>query len=79
MRHFIATLRTAVAAQRAEVNRLQGLLDEQTQAWTATRQRAKTLEALLAKRQAKARAAERAREQAELDDWLLNQAARRAA
>lgn len=79
MRHFIATLRTAMAAQRVEVNRLQSTLDEQTKAWTATRQRAKTLEALLAKRQAKARAAERAREQAELDDWLLNQAARRAA
>lgn len=79
MRGFISTLMMAVGAQRTEVNRLQSTLDEQTKAWTATRQRAKTLEALLAKRQAKARAAARAREQAELDDWLLNQAARRAA
>ena len=79
MRGFISTLMMAVGSQRTEVNRLQALLDEQTKAWTATRQRAKALEALLVKRQAKARAAERQREQAELDDWLLNQAARRAA
>nr|WP_288121096.1 flagellar FliJ family protein [Thiomonas sp.] len=79
MRNFITTLRTAVAAQRVEVNRLQGLLDEQTRAWTTTRQRTKALESLLAKRRSKALATQRLREQAELDDWLVHQASRRAA
>lgn len=79
MHHFTATLKAAIAAQRTEVNRLQGLLDEQTKAWTATRQRTKALESLLAKRRAKALAAQRQREQAELDDWLLHQSSQRAA
>ncbi|MDE2129503.1 MAG: flagellar FliJ family protein [Betaproteobacteria bacterium] len=79
MHSFIATLKAATAAQRAEVNRLQALLDEQTKAWTATRQRTKALETLLAKRRTKALATQRAREQAELDDWLLHQTSQRAA
>lgn len=79
MRYFIDTLKTAVGAQRAEVNRLQGLLDEQTKAWAATRQRTKALESLLAKRRARALATQRAREQADLDDWLLHQALQHAA
>ena len=79
MHDFIATLKAAEVAQRIEVNRLQGLLDEQTKAWTATRQRAKALDSLLSKRRAKTLAAQRQREQAELDDWLLHQASQRAA
>ena len=79
MHDFIATLKAAVSAQRTEVNKLQGLLDEQTKAWAATRQRAQALDSLLAKRRARALAAQRAREQAEMDDWLLHQASRRAA
>ena len=79
MHSFIATLKAAVSAQRAEVNKLQGLLDEQTKAWAATRQRAKALEMLLDKRRAKALATQRQREQAEMDDWLLHQSSKRAA
>ncbi|MDE2129425.1 MAG: flagellar FliJ family protein [Betaproteobacteria bacterium] len=79
MRDFVATLKAASAAQRAEVNKLQGLLDEQTKAWTTTWQRVKALEALLSKRRVRALATQRQREQAEMDDWLFHQAARRVA
>ena len=79
MHDFIATLKAAVVAQRTEVNRLQGLLDEQTKAWTTTRQRVKALEALLSKRRVRALATQRQREQAEMDDWLFHQTAQRAA
>ncbi|OZB65581.1 MAG: hypothetical protein B7X31_01940 [Thiomonas sp. 13-66-29] len=79
MHDFIGTLKAASAAQRAEVNKLQGLLDEQTKAWTTTRQRVKALEALLSKRRVRALATQRQREQAEMDDWLFHQAARRVA
>lgn len=79
MRGFISTLMMAVGSQRTEVNRLQVLLDEQTKAWAATRQRTKALETLLAKRRTKALATQRQRERAEMDDWLFHQAAQRAA
>ncbi|SCC94443.1 hypothetical protein THIX_60501 [Thiomonas sp. X19] len=79
MRDFIDTLKTTASMQRTEVNRLQSMLDEQTKAWTATRQRVKALEQLVSKRRATAFATQRRREQAELDDWLLHQPSQRAA
>lgn len=72
LRAFIAKVGAALAAQQAEINRLQSLHDAQRQAWTSSRQREKAYELLLAQQHVFVKAHEQQQAQHDIQEWALS-------
>lgn len=72
LRTFIAKIAAAVAAQHAEINRLQAMHDEQRMAWTSARQREKAYELLLAQQHVFVKTREQKQAQHEMQEWALS-------
>lgn len=72
LRVFIARVGAALAAQQAEINRLQNMHAEQRQAWTSARQREKAYELLLAQQHVFVKAREQRQAQHEMQEWALS-------
>ncbi|MDE2128441.1 MAG: flagellar FliJ family protein [Betaproteobacteria bacterium] len=72
LRAFIAKVGAALAAQQAEINRLQTLHAEQQQAWASARQREKAYELLLAQQHVFVKAHQQRQAQHEMQEWALS-------